>query len=311
VSVEKLFLELGWERGYTAATFIKSKEKVSMAMLLKESLRNIQTHKAMSPHYTELLEILEEILILREEFRRRMKGEIFPVDPKLIAAKMTGGLPLIDFSSITGNLSEPREYFLALLEIAEKRSPGETKEMARKIRENELDFTALIYESFNPLPLEEEAAADADEEEAEDDFDLIELFIEESIRPALEKVVERFGDAVGKSEWAEGYCPICGREPKIGEIRDDEGSRYLFCNQCGYEWHYQRIRCPFCGNEEQQTLAYFTIEEDERYRVDVCNECKRYIKIIDFRNSKEKADLDVEDIATLHLDMLANDEGYD
>jgi FdhE protein len=195
------------------------------------------------------------------------------------------------------------------LEIAEKRSPGETKEMARKIRENELDFTSLIYESFNPLPLEEEAAAD--EEGAEDDFDLIELFIEESIRPALEKVVERYGGAVGKSEWSEGYCPICGREPKIGEIRDDEGSRYLFCNQCGFEWHYQRIRCPFCGNEEQQTLAYFTIEEDERYRVDVCNECKRYIKIIDFRDSKEKADLDVEDIATLHLDMLANDEGYD
>ncbi len=27
--------------------------------------------------------------------------------------------------------------------------------------------------------------------------------------------------------------------------------------------------------------------------------------------ASEKADLDVEDIATLHLDMLANDEGYD
>jgi FdhE protein len=280
-----------------------------MAMLLKESLRNIQTHKTMSPHYTELLEILEEILILREEFRRRMKHEIFPVDPKLIAAKMAGGLPLIDFSSIKDDLSEPREYFLALLEIAEKRSPGETKEMTRKIRENEIDFSDLIYESFNPLPLDEEAAANAEGEE--DSFDLVELFIEESIRPALEKVVERYGDAAGKSEWSEGYCPICGREPKIGEIRDDEGSRYLFCNQCGFEWHYRRIKCPFCGNEEQRTLAYFTIEEDERYRVDVCNECKRYIKMIDFRDSKEKADLDVEDIATLHLDMLANDEGYD
>ncbi|MCL2670390.1 MAG: formate dehydrogenase accessory protein FdhE, partial [Syntrophaceae bacterium] len=144
-----------------------------------------------------------------------------------------------------------------------------------------------------------------------DSFDLIELFIEESLRPALEKVVEHYGDAVRRADWTEGYCPICGREPKIGEVRDDDDSRYLFCNQCGFEWHYRRIKCPFCGNEEQQTLAYFTIEEDERYCVDVCNECKRYIKIIDFRDSQEKADLDVEDIATLHLDMLANDEGYD
>lgn len=279
-----------------------------MAMMLKDSLQTIQTHKTLSPHYTELLEILEEILILREEYRRRMKREIFPVDKKLIIAKMAGGLPLVDFSSIDFDLAEPRDYFLALLEIAEKRSPGETGEMARKIVDGEICFNDLIYESFNPLPLEEEAAAD---EDGEDSFDLVELFIEESLRPALEKVVEVYGDAVGKMEWSEGYCPICGREPKIGEIRDEEGTRYLFCNQCGFEWSYLRIKCPFCGNEEQQTLAYFTIEEDDRYRVDVCNECKRYIKIVDFRNSREKPDLDVEDIATLHLDMLANDEGYD
>ena len=280
-----------------------------MATLLKKSLQTIQAHKTMSPHYMELFEILEDIFILREEFRRRIKGEIFPVDPSLVPAKMTGGLPLIDFTTITADLSEPRNYFLALLKIAEKRSPGETTEMAKKIREEALSFRDLIYESFNPLPYDEETVAD--DEEAEDSFDLIELFIEESLRPALEKVVERYGDAVRGADWTEGYCPICGREPKIGEIRDDDASRYLFCNQCGFEWCYRRIKCPFCGNEKQQTLAYFTIEEDERYRVDVCNECKRYIKIIDFRDSQEKADLDVEDIATLHLDMLANDEGYE
>ena len=279
-----------------------------MATMLEQSLRKIQTHKVMSPHYTELLEILEEILILREEYRRRTARDVFPVEPTHIAAKITGGFPLVDFSSVAGDLAEPKEYFLALLEIAEKRSPGETAELARKIREGELDFNQLIQESFNPPPADEEALAD---EEIENTFDLIELFIEESLRPALERVVALHGEEVRTLDWREGYCPICGREPKIGEIRDDEGTRYLFCNQCGFEWSYRSVKCPFCGNEEQRTLAFFTIEEDERYRVDVCNECKRYIKIIDFRNTKEKADLDVEDIATLHLDMLANDEGYD
>jgi FdhE protein len=279
-----------------------------MATMLEQSLQKIQTHKVMSPHYTELLEILEEILILREEHRRRITREVFPVEKKLLAAKISGGFPLVDFSSVTYDLTESRDYFLALLEIAEKRAPGETAELARKIKAGELDFNDLIYESFNPAPDDEEALADNEEE---DSFDLIELFIEESLRPALERVVTLYGGEVRKFEWSEGYCPICGREPKIGEIRDEEGTRYLFCNQCGFDWSYRRIKCPFCGNEEQQTLAYLTVEEDERYRVDVCNECKRYIKIIDFRNTKEKADLDVEDIATLHLDMLANDEGYD
>ena len=278
-----------------------------MTTILKESLQTIQAYRNLNPHYTELLDILEEILILREEYRRRMQGEIFPIEGKLIAAKMAGGFPLVDFSTVGFDLSEPREYFLALLEIAEKRNPGETAEMARKIREGEITFNDLIYESFNPLPLEEEA--ESGEEDAT--FDLVELFIEESLRPALEQVVARHGEAVTKSDWSEGYCPICGRDPKIGEIRDEEGTRYLFCNQCGFEWSFLRIKCPFCSNEEQQTLAYFTIEADERYRVDVCNACKRYIKIVDFRETDRKADLDVEDIATLHLDMLANDEGYD
>jgi len=70
------------------------------------------------------------------------------------------------------------------------------------------------------------------------------------------------------------------------------------------------VKCPFCGNEEQQTLSYFTVEGDERYRVDVCDVCKHYIKTLDFRNAGEEAILDVEDVATLHLDMLAHEEGY-
>ena len=281
-----------------------------MATMLKDALQNIQTHRMLSPHYSDLLDILEEILILREEHRRRVKRDLFPVDTTLIPAKMTGGLPLVDFSSVISDLDEPKAYFLALLEIAEKRAPGETDEMARKIRDGEINFSDLIYDSFNSS-LDEEAVSEAAEEEGETSFDLVELFIEESLRPALERVVDLYGDVVRNSDWSEGYCPVCGREPKIGEIRDDEGGRYLFCNQCGFEWHYRRIKCPFCGNEEQQTLAYFTVEEDDRYRVDVCNECKRYIKIVDFRDTKGKVDLDVEDIATLHLDILANDEGYD
>ena len=246
-------------------------------------------------------------MILREEYRRRIQRETFPVDEKLIVPKMAGGFPLIDFSSFTGDLAEPQQYFLALLEIAEKRAPGETNEMASKIVEGEIRFADLIYESFNPLPEEVEAADDTEDPS----FDLVELFIEESLRPALEMVVTRYGAAAAKAGWTEGYCPICGREPKIGEIRGKAEHRFLFCNQCGFEWNYRYIKCPFCGNEEQQSLAYFTIDGDERYRVDVCNKCKRYIKMVDFRGAKRKADLDVEDIATLHLDMLANDEGYD
>jgi FdhE protein len=281
-----------------------------MAKMLKDTLETIEKYKNMTPHYSELLDILGEILILREEYRRKMKKIIFPIDETLINKKIAGGLPLIDLSCEECDLSEPKQYFLALLGIAEKRVPGETDEVIQKIKEGTVDFERMLRDSF--YTLHDECEEDStDPEDLEDDaFDLIDLFLEESLRPAMEMVVEKYGQIITESVWSEGYCPVCGKEPKIGEIKDDEGRRFLFCNQCGFEWYFRRIQCPFCGNDEQQTLAYFTIEGDERYRVDVCNMCKRYIKMVDFRESKEEANLDIEDIATLHLDMLANEEGY-
>jgi FdhE protein len=279
-----------------------------MATILKDSLRTIQSHRASNPQYLELFDILEETLILRERHRRKIQRDIFPVDERMITSKAEGGFPLVDFSSIGYDLSEPKDYFLELLKIAEKRVPAETSAMATKIMSGEILFNDLIYESFNQIPTDKETEKNGEENAS---FDLVEMFIEESLRPALEIVASRYGDAVRKIGWNEGYCPICGREPKIGEVRGEGENRYLFCNQCGFEWPYELIKCPFCGNEEQQSLAYFTIEGDERYRVDVCNRCKRYIKMVDFRHTNQKADLEVEDIATLHLDMLANDEGYE
>jgi FdhE protein len=281
-----------------------------MAKILKDTLKLIEYYKAKSPHYEELLDILEEILILREEYRRKLTDTVFPIDERLIPTKMTGGLPLIDFSAGNFNIEQPKDYFLALLEIAEKRVPGETAELSREIRGGDVDFKEMLLNSFYGNYSDEEEAEETEDVEDEA-FDLVDMFLEESLRPALEMVAEKFGPVIAKYKWDEGYCPVCGKEPKIGEIKEEEGVRYLFCNQCGIEWPYQRIKCPFCGNEEQQTLAYFTVEDDERYRVDVCNECKRYIKIVDFREMKEDANLDIEDIATLHLDILANEEGYE
>lgn len=279
-----------------------------MAKMLKGTLITIEKYKDLSPHYEELLDILGKIMILREEYRHNMNENIFPVNEDLVEKKLSGGLPLVDFSGGNFDLTEPKKYFLALLKIAEKQVPDETREFARKIEDGTIDFEKMIRNSFTIS--HDEYDKKILKELEDESLDLVELFLEESLRPALEILAEKYGKVVTKSQWSEGYCPICGQEPKIGELKGEEGQRFLFCNQCGLEWNFMRIKCPFCGNEEQQTLAYFTVEGDERYRVDVCNLCKRYIKTVDFRDTKEEANLDVEIIATLHLDMLANQEGY-
>ncbi|MBN1545271.1 MAG: formate dehydrogenase accessory protein FdhE [Syntrophaceae bacterium] len=292
-----------------------------MAKKLNETLKTIENYKTVNPHYGDLLDILEEILIRREAYKKVERPAVFTVDEAHIEQKLKGGLPLVDLAEGKFDLTGPKEYFLELLSIAEKRMPGETDELVQNLKDGTVLFEDMIRDVVSGADTEEdqddadqevEAAAEEalDEAEREETLDLIELFLEESLRPDLEIIAEKYGEIVARSDWSEGYCPICGREPKIGELKEEEGRRYLFCHQCGYEWSFVRIKCPFCGNEEQQTLAFFTVEGDERYRVDVCNECKRYIKIIDFRETKQEANLDVEDIATLHLDMLAYEEGY-
>jgi FdhE protein len=207
------------------------------------------------------------------------------------------------------DLEEPKKYFLALLELAEKRDLGEARQIRQDLESGVIDFHEMVKASFDGGSADD--AADIDDADDEELFDLLGFLVEESLRPSLEVFADRYAEIVNASNWDEGYCPICGREPKIAQLKNDEGEKYLFCGQCGFEWRYPRLKCPFCENEDQQTLAFFTVEDDERYRVDVCNVCNRYIKTIDFRNTKEKPNLDVEDIATLHLDILASDEGYD
>jgi FdhE protein len=284
-----------------------------MAATLRKSLKTIEDYKVSIPHYTDLLDILAEILILREEYRRNMTSPIFSVEDKLIPGKMEGGLPLIDLAGQKYDLTRPKEYFYSLIAIAEKRMPAEAHKFLDIIKDEKFDWEKIIRASFNPNPAEDEILDKEEKMSGENDehLDLVDLFIEESLRPELGVIAEQYGAAVEKSGWTEGYCPICGKEPKIGEIRESEdGRRYLFCHQCGHKWHFRRIKCPFCGNEEQHSLAYFAVEGEESHRVDVCNKCRRYIKIVELSKSSEEVNLDVEDIATLHLDMLAYEEGY-
>ena len=282
-----------------------------MAATLRKSLKTIEDYKAANPHYTELLDIMADILILREEYHNNMKDSIFHVDENLISQKMEGGLPLIDYVGKEYDLTRPKEYFNSLISIAEKRMPEVAQNIADIIKSPQFDWEKIIRASFDHKIEEADALGLPADREAEDNIDLIDLFTEESLRPELETVARKYREIVEKSGWSEGYCPICGKEPKIGEIRDEEeGKRYLFCHQCGFKWYFHRIKCPFCGNEEQHSLAYFEVEGEERYRVDVCNKCRRYIKTVELPKSSEEPNLDVEDIATLHLDMIAYDEGY-
>ena len=85
--------------------------------------------------------------------------------------------------------------------------------------------------------------------------------------------------------------------------------RYSLCSCCGCQWKIDRLSCSVCGSREQGALHYFCGEGEDACRIDLCDTCHHYIKTIDYR-SLEESDPSLEDLATLHLDVLAARKGY-
>lgn len=106
-----------------------------------------------------------------------------------------------------------------------------------------------------------------------------------------------------------GRCPVCGSKPSISLLLGDAGDRYLHCSFCSHQWQSQRLYCPFCENTNHETLHLFFAEAQQEYRVDICALCQCYLKTVDTRKAPFEAVAPVEDLATLHLDILAQKRG--
>ena len=98
----------------------------------------------------------------------------------------------------------------------------------------------------------------------------------------------------------------------MAKFRRDDGKRILECSLCATNWSFMRVKCPFCENNDKDSLRFFFVDEKSPYRVDVCDKCKRYIKTVDERKlpKNQEVVLVIEDIATSYLDILAEKEKY-
>jgi len=142
--------------------------------------------------------------------------------------------------------------------------------------------------------------------------DILAFLLNQALKPFVMAYAEKIIEEVNEDHWGKGYCPACGSLPNFARLSKAVGRRSLYCSLCETEWPYMRIGCPFCGTSDADNLRYFTVDDDSRYRVYVCENCRGYIKTIDESKAaeNEKIYLFLEDIKTIHLDVLAMREGY-
>ena len=111
--------------------------------------------------------------------------------------------------------------------------------------------------------------------------------------------------------WEKACCFICGAPAALGELQGNEQSRHLRCGQCGADWLIRRLQCIYCGNEDASLLGVLSPEgRRENVRVDVCDQCHGYLKVVTRFAPGSPEELAVEDLSTLYLDCLAQERGY-
>ena len=263
--------------------------------------------KALRPVYKDLLAFYEKLFLAQEASKKHIHLQPIKIPEDLLSVKRKEKFPLIarkDFRvDIKASEALLREICQLACEANEVLTHAGVKLMDA-LDKGTVDAPTLLSKTLS----EDDIYFDETAKSLEIDKEVLFFMAHGSIRPSLSLCAGQLATYIDKNTlWGKGYCPVCGSPPAISILRG-EGERFLFCSFCDHEWHSQRIYCPFCENKDQKTLHYFFSEEEE-YRVNVCDKCKRYIKTVDTREIKRPVYPFLEQVATLHLDMLAQNQG--
>jgi len=274
--------------------------------MANELLHQIDRLIQKRPMYKEALSVYRDIVIFLNEIEPDIKYVM--KDAVIREIKVKEGFPLFSREDLPIDLKAASSLFKRLLEhlSSKKRKDKEALEKALKRARTDSKWINSVIAAFLSR---DETTVTSRAKEVNIEPMVLKFLTHMSLRPSLNILKESAGERIDKDGWNYGYCPLCGSYPDMAYLAD-QGKRFLHCEFCGYEWYYPRLKCPFCENDQSKELGYFVSEEEEGFRVDFCKKCNRYIKTLDMRIIEQPAPLELENLITLHLDMLAHEQGF-
>jgi FdhE protein len=266
----------------------------------------IQQIKKKRPGYGEILDFYQKVREAQDKSKLSLKIDPIKVKEEWKELLTQEGFSLIQKEDFPVDVEASIKLFHNLCQIGGNANPhmaDQLRKIEGGIENRRLDLRKVLKKGVKEKKVEQLA------NELRLDKNVFSFLIQSSTRPSIEAGMERLRSEVDSEAWLKGYCLICGCLPSLSLLREEGGKRYLLCSYCGYQWRIDRLCCPFCHNKEQESLQYFYGEGEEAYRIDFCDKCHQYIKTIDYRKL-EDSDPVLEDLATLHLDILASQKGY-
>ena len=268
------------------------------------ALTQIVELKTAKPELKEILDFYEATLKAQRQVKLSFQPDLSKLDIELCRKRSSKGLPFLKSSDIQID----QDLFDKLLEDIGQVIRSKKKEaipVALKRFFLDKQCALLLRDILEEGPALEKLAC-----EMKADSKVFYFLVTQAFSPFLQSYAQKLRQFVDLSGWLKGVCPICGTEPMIARLEEETGRRWLFCPLCHTEWLFKRLVCPFCENDEHESLRYFFVENDQAHRIDVCDKCKRYIKTIDLRKADNAMNLFVESLSTLALDIVADKEGF-
>ena len=280
-------------------------------------IRRLKTLAKYSPYLKDAAGLYEAILPLLRD--ARIQTVPASLTAKRARSKMETGVPLLHYLDLELEVEAVHKLMLQLACRVEKFYEGRQEgnnalpstQAARRIRE------LLEENKLNIIWLLSSAAAGgrhlmtSASQSFGIDAGLLWILTQNALRPALRAWRRQLTPIVEGISWYKGSCFVCGADATLGEFQGNNQVKHLRCIQCGADWPFRRLQCMYCDNEDHTTLGYLYPESQrEKLRVEVCEKCKGYLKVITTFSATQPEMLPVEDLATLHLDYIAQERGY-
>lgn len=111
-----------------------------------------------------------------------------------------------------------------------------------------------------------------------------------------------------EAKWKRNYCPVCGRQAVLAQLRKEKQgrARYLICDGCHTVWPHKRVGCVYCENDDLKKMHILEPDGEPAMRLDVCDECRTYLKTY---LEEGEEDVYLREWATIHLDLLGEEQG--
>lgn len=268
--------------------------------------RAAQLLRDQRPAYRDLLACYEAIFLAQEQSRSRLNFSAPDLSEALLALKEKEALPLIDSSGFRFDTEAAAALMDEICRILQAHNPKLAEDAAKIARARDTRFQS--GELFSALLNEKESDFNETAHRIGVDRSALAFVAYCSLRPSLSFCADQLAGL--RRDWEKGYCPICGQLPGIA-VLDETGRRFLHCSFCWHKWPFPRTTCPFCETKAPNAHKYLYTEEEKELRAAVCDVCRRYIKTVDMRSLRRPIYPPLEQIASLHMDLLARRQGYE